>query len=154
MQRQCLYGSLIADVFPTLQTILRRSAQLVMDIPTCALMCRFLSDSWRKRNCRAQEYHGRSRIPRFLSHHPPSLHSCFPVGHNCPYTLSHPKCLNTQSTLRHLKHLSTHRLHSSLFIPLNQPKRYLNRKKVRRKCLVHEISAKLTFRLVNVHSEK
>lgn len=148
------YGSLIADVFSTLQTILGRSAQLVMDIPTCALTCRFLSDSWRKRICRAQEFYGRSRVPRTLSLHPPSLHCCCPVGRSCPSTHRRPKCLNIRNTLRHLKPLCTLWLHSSLFIPFTLTERHLNSQKVRRKWLVHEIPAKLTFRLVNVYSKQ
>lgn len=124
-------GSLFAAAcFLPLQTISRRSAQLVTGIPTRALMCRSLSDSWRMMICRAQECHWRSRVPLTLSLHPLSPHCHCLAGHITPATHRRHKCPNTPSTLRHLKHpgnLWLHSSHSSLW--------HLNSQKVRLICL-------------------
>lgn len=137
-------------VFPSMQTISRRSVQLVMDTPTRALMCRFLSDSWNMVICRTQEGFGRNRAPPILSLHPPSPHCSCPAGHSIQATHKLHKYLNTLSIQRPLKNPSTLSLHSSPIIPSKQAKRHLDNQKVRIKCLVPHISAKLTLRLVNV----
>lgn len=124
IQRQCCLWLITFHVFPTLQITLRRSAQLVMDIPILALMSRFLWDSWRKTICRAQ-YYGRRRVPLILNLHPLSLHSFCPMGHNFLFThTTRHKYPDTPSTLRHLNHLITLWTHSS----------QTEKHQVRRKC--------------------
>lgn len=134
------YGSLFADVFPSPQTISRRSAQLVMDTPTRALTCRFLSDSWKKRICRARGCHGRSRVPLTLSLPPPSPHCHSPAGRTSPST---HRYLMSLSTPRRQEHL---RLRISLSIPLIQSERHLQNVRIKD-------SAKLSFRFIIVYSE-
>lgn len=136
------YGSLFADVFPSLQTISRRSAQLVMDTPTRALTCRFLSDSWKKMICRARGCHGRSRVPLTLSLPPPSPRCRSPAGRTSPSTRRYLMCPSTPRRQEHP------RLHISLSIPLIQSERHLHGKNVRIKD-----SAKLSFRFIIVYSE-
>ena len=116
-------------VFPTLQTISRRSAQRVTDTRTRSLMCRFLSRGSGKMICRARECHGRRRAPLSL---------CLKY----PYT---------RRTLKRHKHPGTLRLLSILSIPLTQTGRHLKSGKVRIPCLVHSISAKLTLIRITVN---
>lgn len=148
-----LWFNVCCYVFPTMQTISRRSVQPVMDIPTRALMCRFLSDSWSMVIYRAQECFGRSKAPPILSLHPPSPHCSCLAGHSILTTHRTHKYLNTQSIQRPRRHPSTLSLHISLIIPSKQLKRHLDNQKVRIKFLVPHISAKLTLRLVNVYYE-
>lgn len=143
----------VCSVSSSLQIISRRSAQPVTDIPTHAPMCRFPSDTSGKMMCRAQGYHGRSRAQFALTLHPLTPHSCCLLSLNTPATHRHHIYPNTPSTLRRHKHPSVLWHHSSLSIPLIQPERHLNSRKVRMKCLAGRISAKVTSVLVNVYSE-
>lgn len=143
----------VCSVSSSLQIISRRSAQPGMDIPTHAPMCRFPSDTSVKMMCRAQGYHGRSRAQFALTLHPLTPHCCCLLSRITPATHRRHIYPSTPSTLRHHKHPGALWHHSSLFIPLSQPERHLNSRKVRMKCLAGRISAKVTSVWVNVYSE-